>query len=144
MRRALLVLIAAAAVAGCATSGPTFEASVDTLPKLQGTDGRVFIYRSSSLGGAIQPRVHLNGVDVGGSQPWAFYFVDRPPGNYVVSASTEVEKKLSFTLDAGEERYVRLTPTFGLLVGRIVPELVSRDEALKDMKELRQVPAAGK
>jgi hypothetical protein len=50
----------------------------------------------------------------------------------------------SFTLAAGEQRYVRLTPTFGLLVGRIAPELVSRDEALKDMKELRQVPVGAK
>lgn len=85
--------------------------------------------------------VYLNGVEIGGSQPWAFYFVDRAPGNYVVSTTTEVEKHLSFTLSAGEERFVRLKPTFGLMVGRIVPELIARDEALNELKELRYVPA---
>jgi hypothetical protein len=144
MKRILAVTVMALALAGCATSGPTYDEAQATLPKMQANQGRIVIYRSSAFGAAIQPSVSVNGAVVGGSQPMGFYVVDRPPGDYSVAVSTEVEKKLSFTLTSGEERYVRLVPTFGLLVGRIVPELIGRDEALKELKDLRFVGGAAK
>ena len=63
-------------------------------------------------------------------------FVDRAPGDYEVSAATETEKKLTFTLEAAQERFVRLKIQLGVLVGRIVPELVDRTEADGEIKDL--------
>jgi hypothetical protein len=65
--------------------------------------------------------------------------VDRAPGNYEIAASTEAEKKLTFTLGPREERYVRLKIQMGVLVGRIVPELVDKTEAESELKSLSYI-----
>jgi hypothetical protein len=46
------------------------------------------------------------------------------------------EKKLTFTLEPRQERYVRLKIQMGLLVGRIIPELVDKTEAEEELKGL--------
>jgi hypothetical protein len=91
------------------------------------------------LGAAVQPDIRLNGEKVGTAKPHGFYFVDRAPGNYEVAAATETEKKLTFTLAPREERYVRLKIQMGLMVGRIVPELVDKAEAESDLKSLSYI-----
>jgi hypothetical protein len=48
----------------------------------------------------------------------------------------------SFTLESGEIKSVRLTPTFGIVVGRIVPELVSAEEATKALPDLMVIGSA--
>jgi hypothetical protein len=58
------------------------------------------------------------------------------------AASTEVERKVSFTLESGEIKSVRLTPTCGIVVGRIVPELVSAEEATKALPNLTVIGSA--
>ena len=126
---ALLVL------SGCAT-GPKYTEVISTIPALAPSQGRIYFYRPSALGTAVQPDINLNGQKVGTAKPHGFYFVDRAPGNYEVSAATETEKKLTFTLEPRQERFVRLKIQMGLLVGRIVPELVDRAEAEGELKDL--------
>jgi hypothetical protein len=132
----LVAGVVALALAGCATQGAPFKEQEVKLAKPAATDGRIFLFRSSALGFAIQPNVTVNGTVVGTAVPNAVFFVDRPKGTYEIAASTEVEKKLTFTLEAGETKFVRLTPTFGVLVGRIVPELVDAETAKKEMLDL--------
>jgi hypothetical protein len=81
-------------------------------------------------------KVTLNGSVIGSAVPNAAFYADRPKGTYEVTASTEVEKKVSFTLESGEIKYVRLSPTFGIVVARIVPELVSAEEASTALADL--------
>ena len=122
-------------LSGCAT-GAKYAEVKSTIPALAPSEGRIYFYRPSALGAAVQPDIKLNGQKVGTAKPHGFYFVDRAPGNYEVSAATETEKKLTFTLAAGQERFVRLKIQIGLLVGRIVPELVDRTEAEGELKDL--------
>lgn len=56
-----------------------------------------------------------------------------------VSTSTEVEKKLTFTLAAGEVRYVKTTIGMGLLVGRVYPELVDKPVGEKEIQEMSYI-----
>ncbi|MBI2508706.1 MAG: DUF2846 domain-containing protein, partial [Betaproteobacteria bacterium] len=84
----------------------------------------------------IQPSVMLNGQQVGDSKPGGFFFVDRDPGNYEVLLSTEVERKLTFTLAGGQEQYVKMTVTLGVIVYRVFPELVDAATAKADMQDL--------
>ena len=126
---ALLVL------SGCAT-GPKYTEVISTIPALAPSQGRIYFYRPSALGTAVQPDINLNGQKVGTAKPHGFYFVDRAPGNYEVSAATETEKKLTFTLEPRQERFVRLKIQMGLLVGRIVPELVDKADAEGELKDL--------
>ena len=127
----LLVLL----LSGCA-SGPKYAEVVLTIPSLTPSQGRIYFYRPSAFGAAVQPDINLNGQKVGTAKPHGFYFVDRAPGNYEVTAATETEKKLTFTLEPGQARFVRLKIQMGVFVGRIVPELVDKAEAEGELKEL--------
>lgn len=101
-RRALSLLLAAMLV-GCGTGVPYTSME----PQQSAFDpemGRIFLYRTTVFGAAIQPRIILNGDVVGISKAKGFFFVDRPPGEYVIQTSTEVERRLSFVLEPGETR----------------------------------------
>ena len=126
---ALLVL------GGCATSGPTYTEFQPTAPKLDPANGRIYLYRSSVLGAAVQPAVRVNNEVVGAAQPLGFFFVDRKPGEYVISTTTEVERNLSLTLEAGQTRYVRLNISIGFFIGHVYPELVDNDVGEKEIQE---------
>jgi len=133
---AVLVVLA---FTGCA-SGPKYAEVRPTLASPAPSQGRIIFYRPSALGAAVQPDIKLNGQKVGTAKPHGFYFVDRAPGNYEVTAATETEKKLTFTLEPRQERFVRLKIQMGLMVGRIVPELVDRSEAESELKDLAYIP----
>jgi hypothetical protein len=127
---------AAFTLIGCA-SGPKFQATEGSFPVLKPEQGRVYFYRSTSmLGAALQPTVVLDGVVVGKSQPGGFFYVDTNPGNHEVSTTTEVERKVSFVLDNSETKYVRTSVGMGVLVYRVMPELVGPDEARSEMANL--------
>lgn len=131
-----LVLTLAIALTGCA-SGIKHKDMATSIPAIQSDAGRIYFYRSSSMfGAAIQPSVKLDGTQVGDSKPGGFFFVDSKAGNHEVMCSTEVDKKLTFTLDKGEVKYVKTSIGLGLLVGRVIPELVSQEEAQKELPDL--------
>jgi hypothetical protein len=121
---------------GCA-SGPKYPEVKSSLPALSAEQGRIWFYRSGTMfGSGIQPSVVLNGEKVGESTPGGFFIVDRPPGNYEVMLSTEVERKLTFTLDKGQERFVRMTVGLGVIVYRVYPELKNAEEARAEINGL--------
>ena len=139
IRRFLFVVLAAAVLAGCA-SGPKYSEAVSSFPALQPGHGRIWFYRSGIMFGAgIQPDVMLNGTKVGDSVPGGFFFVDRPPGNYEVLLSTEVERKVTFTLEPRQERYVRMTVGLGVVVYRVFPELADPVEGDKEIRDLSYI-----
>lgn len=132
---ALLMLVAA--LCGCAASGPKHEEMRDTIPAIGPGSGRIFFYRDSSIfGAAVQPEIRLNGEVVGRSTRGGFFYVDRPPGAYEVATATEVERNLSFTLEAGETRYVKTSVSMGALVGRVTPELIDAQQAVGELAGL--------
>ncbi len=124
----------------CATTGPKYSEIKTSLPMINPEEGRIYFYRKANLfGSGIQPSVYLNGKKVGRSVPGGFFFVDRPAGNYEVLLSTEVDKKLTFTLDKGQIRYVRMSVGLGILVYRVYPELVDPSIGESEMQELRYI-----
>ena len=136
-----ILVIAAVLLGGCASSGPKLAEIKTTMTPLAADQGRVYFYRSSSMfGAAIQPDIRLNGEVVGSSKPGGFFYKDVKGGNQTVSTSTEVERQLTFTLAPKETRYVRTSPSLGLLVGRVQPELVPQAEAEKEIADLHYTP----
>ena len=136
IRRPLLLFVLLALLLSACASEPKYAEVISTLPTLTPSQGRIYFYRPSALGAAVQPDINLNGQKVGTAKPHGFYFVDRAPGDCVVTAATETEKKLTFTLEPRQERYVRLKIQMGLFVGRIIPELVNKAEAEEELKGL--------
>ncbi len=138
MKLARLCAVSALAilVSACAASGPKHAEVASSIPALKSDQGRIYFYRSSSfVGAAIQPSIQLNGAVVGDSKPGGFFFVDRAPGPMEVSTTTEVEKKLTFTLDRRQTRYVKTVIGFGIAVGRVYPELVDDATGEKEIQE---------
>ena len=109
-------------LAACSAVGPKFTDVEASFPTLRTGQGRIFFYRTSGLGAAVRPDLRLDGQVVGASEPGSFFFVDRPAGNYTVSARTEVESVVQVALREGESAYVQSSITMGLLVGH--PNLV--------------------
>jgi hypothetical protein len=124
-RRPLIGLLPLGILAACAT-GPKMAEISNRIPPLPGDKGRIWFYRevAALFGAGLQPAVRLNGAKVGDATPNGFFFVDMPPGDYEVATSTEVERRVTFTLAAGQERFVKLTVGLGVLVHRVFPELV--------------------
>jgi hypothetical protein len=138
MRHRLWLVLCAALAAGCA-SGPKFSEVRSTIPDLAPEHGRIFFYRPSAVGAAVQPNILLNGDVVGEMVPLGFFFVDRYPGNYVVSAATESEASVSLSLEPKQTQYVRGSLSIGFFVGRPVFTLVDQTSALAEMEELSYV-----
>ena len=125
-------------VSGCAT-GPKFKSASASFPTVPPGSARIFFYRNlnGGFGGALQPAVNLNGQKIGNAVPGGFFLVDRPPCDYEVTTATEVKKTLTFHLDAGEVRYVRLGMGLGLVVGHIFPELVEDQKAQAEIEKTK-------
>lgn len=130
----LFVVLALSALfmSGCA-SGPSFSEYKSSLPALKPGQGRLYFYRTAVMGAAIQPDVRVNGTVVGSAKPKGFFYYDCAPGEYSVETSTEVTRKLSLLVTAGQERYVRLSISMGFMVGHVYPELVDDATGAKDI-----------
>ena len=137
LRTKISILLFSVVLLGACATGPKYEEIQSTLSALDPANGRIFFYRQSVLfGDGLQPKVWLNGEVIGQSQPGGFFFVDRPPGDYETVMSTETEKKLSFRLEAGQIRYVKMSIGLGILVGRIIPSLVEDSVGLEELSGL--------
>jgi hypothetical protein len=138
--RGLSAVIAAIALAACATGGPKHAEMRSTIAPPDADRGRIFFYRDTSPAGfAVQPEIRLNGAPVGRSVPGSFFFVDRAPGHYVVAVATEVENTTTLELRAGESRYVKTSISMGIMVGRVTPTVVDPVQGESDLADLTYI-----
>ena len=135
--KSVLTLLAIVLFAGCAATGPSLSEVAASIPPVPADKGRIYFFRGTSmLGAAITSDIRLNGRVVGVSQRSSFFFVDEAPGNCTVTTATEVERQLTFTLAAGETKYVRTSVSMGALVGRVNSILESPDVAKAELANL--------
>ena len=137
LTKLFLVLAVISIMGGCASSGPKFSELAPTIQQVNPDTGRIYFYRTAMLGAAVQPGVELDGEVIGNAVPKGFFYVDKSPGNYEIMTSTEVKRKLSLTLDQGQERYVRLNISMGFFVGHVYPELIESEIGQKEIQDLR-------
>ncbi len=135
-----ILLLSLSFLGGCAATGAKYTEVQNTIEPVATDMGRVVFYRDLSiLGAAITSDLYMNDKKVGESIRGSFFYADHTAGNIEVSATTETEKKLTFTLATGETKYVRTTVGFGLVVGRIIPTLVAKEEAEKALPDLAYI-----
>ena len=135
--KSALTLLAIVLFAGCAATGPSQSEIAASIPPVPADKGRIYFFRGTTiLGAAVTSDIRLNGRVVGISQRSSFFFVDEAPGNCTISTSTEVERQLTFTLLAGETKYVRTSVSMGVLVGRVNSTLESPDIANAEIANL--------
>ena len=92
----------------------------------------MYFYRTGVIGGAYQPDVTLNDQVVGTAIPRGVYFKDVAPGQYAVTTKMTSEK-VTFSLVAGQQQYIRLSYSFGF---NIYPELVESSIGESEIQEL--------
>jgi hypothetical protein len=131
-----LLAALAACLVGCSATGPRFSEMSESLPSLEENAGRIYFYRDSILGAAVQPEVTVNGQVVGKSQPRSFFFIDRPAGTYRASARTEAEGSIDIVLLARQTAYIEMSINMGFLVGRPAFERVAESEGRKALPSL--------
>ena len=136
MKRIAACLVALVVISGCA-SGPAFNDAKATFTPTRADQGRIYFYRTAKMGVAVQPDIYLNGTVVGSAVPGGFFYVDTNPGKCEVVAATEVANKLTFVLDKGQTRYVRLDMHMGLFVGHVVPTLVDESAGAKEIQDTK-------
>ena len=139
IKNCFLFLIVALLLGGCATTGPKFTEYAPSISHLAPDTGRIYLYRTSVLGAAIQPEVKHNGEVIGKAVPRGFFYVDKKAGNYTIMTSTEVKRKLSLTLEEGQTRFVRLNISMGFFVGHVYPVLVESQVGEKEIQNLRYI-----
>ena len=131
--------------AGCAiqnATGPKHAEVSKIIPALEQDQGRIFIYSwRLKFGGIPQPAIKLNNEMIGKAVPGGFFYVDRPVGEYEISTETEVKRTLSFLLDKGQTRYVRLGMSSGFWELHIYPELVEPKKAQEEINSCSYVGA---
>src|SRR5258708_19640377 len=113
-----------------------------TRPAVPGDKGRIYLYRPSIVGAAIQPAVRLDGVEVGTAKSQGFFYVDAAPGSHFIETTTEVSRRLTLMLDKGQTRYVKLSISMGFAVGHVYPELVDDAVGTKDVAGCKYVGSA--
>jgi len=113
-----LLAVISACLFGCSATGPRFSEVSQNLPSLGENEGRIYFYRDSIVGMAVQPEVVVNGQVVGKSQPNSFFFIDRPAGTYRATAQTEAEGSIDIVLRPKQTAYIRMSIGIGFLVGR--------------------------
>jgi hypothetical protein len=115
---ALLVAFVATAfvLAGCATESESHQVAA-SIPALAPGDGRIYFYRTIPVPTQVFPTIILNGQVVGAVKPRAFFYVDRPPGDYHVETSdAKPPGHWNFSLAKGQIQYVRIDiPGMGAL-----------------------------
>jgi hypothetical protein len=139
---ALALLLVGFSLASCASPRGLDEPPLQ-LPALKPGYGRVYFIRAGEYAGsAVQPEIRMNNEVVGRSVPGGYTFVDRPPGKYAVTTTTEVENAVTFQLAAGETKYIKTAVTTGFFVGHVTPTLEFPEQGQSDIGRLRYVGPA--
>ena len=132
-RQILATLLVLLSIFGCA-SDPTFDEYARSMPAVPADDGRIYIYRITTVGDAIRPSVRIDGEPVARAIPNGFFYVDLPAGEYEISAAKNTANVLPVRLETGDEKYVRLEVKFSTSSWQFTPMLVSAEVANKEMK----------
>ena len=145
MKKSLLGLMLGIAflfgAAGCA-SVPMESAERTTTakkfnPPSEGSSG-LYIYRPSSLGGALKKDIWVDGKCIGESAPYVFFY-EEVEGDKSHKVSTESEfspNDLIVKVKSGMHYFIRQYIKFGVFVGGAALELVDEEKGKKEVSEL--------
>ena len=106
-------------------------------PPVEGSSG-LYIYRPSSLGGALKKDIWVDGKCIGESAPYVFFY-EEVEGDKSHKVSTESEfspNDLIVKVKSGIHYFIRQYIKFGVFVGGAGLELVDEEKGKKEVSEL--------
>jgi len=130
----VVAICAIAPVSGALARSVTYAVHHPSEPAVSADMGRIYFYRESSIAGVVlEPAIKIDGVKVGNSSSGDYFYVDKAPGTYTVSTSTEKEETTQVTVTAGQTVYVKTRVSMGFFAGHVSPEVVDSDKAEKEI-----------
>lgn len=135
----LMMLVFSAYIAGCATV-PMASDKEDVARKEFSAPPQdyagLYIYRNSSLGGALKKNVYVDGDYIGESAPKTYFYIVVVPGDHVLSTESEFsDNSLELHAESGQNYFIRQYIKLGVFVGGANLELVSEEEGKKGVLE---------
>ncbi len=97
---------------------------------------RLIVYRSSYYGLAIQPKLFVDGKEVGTCAPGNVINVPVKPGAHVISGRTLTEVRSSVNVPAAENVYVECGMRIGLITGTLVLQQNTEADAAPVVKKM--------
>lgn len=134
----LFPVIALAAVMASCASGPSYDEVKSTLPPIPKGHGRVFVYRTATMGMALKPDVKIDDKVVGTSQARGFFYSDQKAGAHRISITTERKHESPLIVKSGEPAFVSSQLQFGILVGQIKPLQVVKETGESEIQSCSQ------
>lgn len=143
LKKSLIIisLVISSFLTGCATV-PLAPVEEDTARKTftsppQGTTG-LYIFRNSTLGGALKKSIYIDGELIGESAPMTYFYKEISPGEHILSTESEFSNNdLIVTTEGGQNYFVRHYIKMGLFVGGANLEIVSEEEGKKGVLECK-------
>ncbi len=137
----VLSLVFSLLAAGCATvpMAPVEEDSARKTfaPPPQDASG-LYVYRNSTLGGALLKALYVDGELIGKSAPMTYFYQQVSPGEHVLSTQSEFSNNdLLVNLEGGQNYFVRHYIKMGVFVGGANLELVSEEQGMKGVLECK-------
>ena len=137
---AALLLCAVALLAACAGEVREPADSAVVLPAANAGQGRIYFYRPRGLlFSAVEPDVIVNGRKVGVSVQGEAFYRDAYPGDYEIFLTSDSERFLILSLEAGQTRFVRTSVAFSLVGPRLTPKLVKQAQGRQEVQNLTLV-----
>jgi len=135
----IFLLILGSFMIGCALThhGVSYSEFTQSINELPQNTGRIFFYRTRGMGGffelIINPKIKMNDEIIGKAISGGFFYADKKPGNYEIMImrmdSTESDRKVSFILEDGQTRYVRIS-----IHGYFYPEEVALEIGIEEIQ----------
>jgi hypothetical protein len=138
-RHRVLYLLLLVFIAGCASVKKDTGSLAQDRPK----PGKALIYfyrPRSAVGMAVGFDVRAGDRKIGGLPNGSYFVYDATPGVQTFSASTEVTKRVTFNVRAGETYYIKATLGMG---GHPNLSVVSEQQGANDLAGLKRVHVAG-
>ncbi len=141
LKKFACIVLVSGVMTGCA-SVPMADKNASTQAKTfaappAGKAG-LYVYRNSTLGGALKKDVRINGKCIGETAPNMFFY-EVVNGDQEQKLSTESEfsaNDLTVKTEAGKNYFVRQYIKMGVFVGGANLELVPEAEGKKDVSSL--------
>ena len=142
-KKIAIIALVSTLAAGCASVPVPMESAERNTtakkfnPPSEGSSG-LYIYRPSSLGGALKKDVWVDGKCIGESAPYVFFY-EEVEGDKSHKVSTESEfspNDLLIKVKSGMHYFIHQYIKLGLFVGGADLELVDEEEGKKEVSEL--------
>ncbi len=124
-------------IAACTRAPADPGPQINDLPPLADGAGRIFFYRAGMFGYSVEPHAYLDNKFLGKFVNGQFLVVDAPPGPHDVATTMDAEKRLSFTLEDGETRYIEMSVGLDVMFGNVALDFRNFEAALPDLNNLR-------